>query len=100
MGTPTPVGTTVVTGGTVSVGVSAGAAIGAAAGEQALRTSVAAIAIARRTTGVVLDRRQWESVPHDTLLPDDRRCALDRLYAGVDHALDQLLDHLGFSLAA
>jgi hypothetical protein len=41
-----------------------------------------------------------QPVPHDALLPDDRRCALDRLYAGVDHALDQLLDHLGFSLAA
>ncbi len=39
-------------------------------------------------------------VPHDALLSDDRRCALDQLYAGVDHALDQLLDHLGFSLAA
>ena len=39
-------------------------------------------------------------VPSDTLLPDDRRCALDQLYAGVDQALDQLLDHLGFSLAA
>ena len=42
----------------MSVGVSAGAAIGAAAGEQALRTSVAAIAIARRNTGVVLDRME------------------------------------------
>jgi len=41
-----------------------------------------------------------EPVPSDALLPDDRRCALDQLYAGVDHALDQLLDHLGFSLAA
>src|SRR5437016_4185687 len=51
VGTPTTVGATVATGGTVSVGVSAGAAIGAAAGEQALRTSVAAIAIARRNTG-------------------------------------------------
>jgi hypothetical protein len=38
--------------------------------------------------------------PHDALLPDDRRCALDRLYAGVDHALDQLLDHLGLGRAA
>ena len=42
----------------------------------------------------------FEPVPSDALLPDDRRCALDQLYAGVDHALDQLLDHLGFSLAA
>jgi hypothetical protein len=41
-----------------------------------------------------------EPVPHDALLPDDRRCALDQLYADVDHALDQLLEHLGFSLAA
>ncbi len=39
-------------------------------------------------------------VPHDALLPEDRRCTLDQLYAGVDHALDQLLDHLGLSLAA
>jgi hypothetical protein len=39
-------------------------------------------------------------VPHDALLTDDRRCTLDQLYAGVDHALDRLLDHLGFSLAA
>ena len=38
-------------------------------------------------------------VPDDDLLSDDRRCVLDRLYAGVDTALDQLLDHLGFSLA-
>src|SRR6266581_1856001 len=41
-----------------------------------------------------------EPVPNDALLPEDRRCTLDHLYAGVDHALDQLLDHLGFSLAA
>jgi hypothetical protein len=41
-----------------------------------------------------------QPVPPDALLADDRRCALDQLYAGVDHALDQLLDHLGFSLAA
>jgi hypothetical protein len=39
-------------------------------------------------------------IARDALLPDDRRCALDQLYAGVDHALDRLLDHLGFSLAA
>jgi hypothetical protein len=37
---------------------------------------------------------------HDAALPNDRRCALDQLYAGVDRALDQLLHHLGFSLAA
>ena len=41
-----------------------------------------------------------EPVPSDAPLPDDRRCALDQLYAGVDQALDRLLDHLGFSLAA
>jgi len=41
-----------------------------------------------------------QPIPYDTLLPDDRRCVLDQLYAGVDTALDQLLDHLGFSLAA
>jgi hypothetical protein len=39
-------------------------------------------------------------IAHDAMLPDDRRGALDQLYAGVDRALDQLLDHLGFSLAA
>jgi hypothetical protein len=39
-------------------------------------------------------------IPHDAALPDDRRCDLDQLYAGVDRALDQLLDHLGFSRAA
>ena len=42
----------------------------------------------------------YEPVPADALLPEDRRCTLDHLYAGVDHALDQLLDHLGFSRAA
>jgi hypothetical protein len=41
-----------------------------------------------------------EPVDHDALLPDDRRCALDQLYAGVDQALDNLLHHLGFGLAA
>jgi len=39
-------------------------------------------------------------VAHDAILPDDRRGALDHLYAAVDHALDCLLDHLGFSVAA
>jgi hypothetical protein len=42
----------------------------------------------------------FEPVDADALLPDDRRCTLDQLYAAVDQALDQLLDHLGFSLAA
>jgi hypothetical protein len=41
-----------------------------------------------------------EPFTHDALLPEDRRCALDRLYLDVDHAPDQLLDHLGFSRAA
>jgi hypothetical protein len=41
-----------------------------------------------------------EPVPHDGLLPDDRRCRLDQLYASIDRALDQLLDHLGFTAAA
>jgi hypothetical protein len=49
---------------------------------------------------VALDAAAVQPVPYDALLPDDRRCALDQLYAGVDHALDQLLDHLGFSQAA
>ena len=40
------------------------------------------------------------AVSDDALLPEDRRCTLDQFNAGVDHALDQLLDHLGFSLAA
>jgi hypothetical protein len=39
-------------------------------------------------------------VAHDAALPNDRRCALDNLYSGVDRALDQLLNHLGFSTAA
>jgi hypothetical protein len=42
----------------------------------------------------------FEPVADDALLPQECRCTLDQLYAGVDHALDQLLDHLGFSLAA
>jgi hypothetical protein len=41
-----------------------------------------------------------QPVAYDALLPDARRCTLDQLYAGVDQALDQLLDHLGFGLAA
>ena len=41
-----------------------------------------------------------EPLTHDALLPPDRQCALDQLYANVDHALDRLLDHLGFRLAA
>jgi hypothetical protein len=41
-----------------------------------------------------------QPVPQDALLSDDRRCTLDQLYASVDRALDQLLDHLGFSQAA
>jgi hypothetical protein len=39
-------------------------------------------------------------VAHDAVLPDDRRGALDHLYADVDRALDCLLDHLGFRVAA
>jgi hypothetical protein len=39
-------------------------------------------------------------IAHDAVLPDDRRCALDQLYADVDRALDHLLDHLGFRLVA
>jgi hypothetical protein len=39
-------------------------------------------------------------VPHDHQLPAARRAQLDNLYAEVDRALDQLLDHLGFKLAA
>ena len=42
----------------------------------------------------------FEPVTDDALLPEERRCTLDHLYADVDHAVDQLLDHLGFSLAA
>jgi hypothetical protein len=41
-----------------------------------------------------------QPLAHDARLPDDRRCALDQLYAAVDGALDQLLDHLGFRRAA
>ena len=39
-------------------------------------------------------------VPHDDQLPATHRAQLDNLYAAVDRALDQLLDHLGFKLAA
>jgi hypothetical protein len=39
-------------------------------------------------------------IAHDILLPDNRRCSLDQLYTAVDQALDRLLDHLGFGLAA
>jgi len=41
-----------------------------------------------------------EPLAHDGLLPDERRCHLDRLYAAVDRALDGVLDHLGFTTAA
>jgi hypothetical protein len=33
-------------------------------------------------------------------LPDTRRATLDRLYAGVDSAVDLLLDYLRLDLAA
>ena len=36
----------------------------------------------------------------DAHLADARRCTLDRLYAAVDQAIDQLLDHLGLTRAA
>jgi hypothetical protein len=39
-------------------------------------------------------------VAHDDRFPAARRAQLDNLYAGVDRALDLLLDHLGFKLAA
>jgi len=39
-------------------------------------------------------------LPQDAVLPDDRRCELDHLYAAVDRALDLLLHHLGVSPAA
>lgn len=39
-------------------------------------------------------------IAHDNQLTADRRAHLDTLYAGVDRALDLLLDHLGFKLAA
>jgi hypothetical protein len=41
-----------------------------------------------------------QPLAHDASLPEDRRCALDQLYAAVDGALDRLLDHLGFNRAA
>ncbi|MBV9169482.1 MAG: hypothetical protein JOZ81_05295 [Chloroflexi bacterium] len=41
-----------------------------------------------------------EPVQHDAALSDQRRAQLDQLYAGVDHALDALLDHLGVRPAA
>src|ERR1700694_1824700 len=39
-------------------------------------------------------------VAHDAVLPEDRRCELDHLYAAIDRALDLLLDHLGVSAVA
>jgi hypothetical protein len=41
-----------------------------------------------------------QPVAHDATLSTERRAQLDHLYAGVDHALDALLDHLGFRRAA
>ena len=41
-----------------------------------------------------------QPLAHEAILAEDRRCALDQLYAAVDRALDRLLDHLGFSRAA
>ncbi len=41
-----------------------------------------------------------QPVAYDALLPNDRRAQLDHFYAAVDHALDSLLDHLGFKRAA
>jgi predicted MarR family transcription regulator len=41
-----------------------------------------------------------EPIAHDDQLPASRRAQLDTLYAAVDHALDLLLDHLGFKIAA
>jgi hypothetical protein len=41
-----------------------------------------------------------QPVAEDAMLPEARRAALDRLYAGVDRALDSLLDHLGFRRVA
>lgn len=41
-----------------------------------------------------------QPVAHDATLSTERRAQLDHLYAGVDHALDALLDHLGFKRAA
>jgi hypothetical protein len=37
---------------------------------------------------------------NDAVVPADRRAQLDLLYAGVDRALDSLLDHLGLGRAA
>ena len=39
-------------------------------------------------------------VPWDDRLPPERRAALDRLYAAVDHALSQLFESVGVRLAA
>jgi len=41
-----------------------------------------------------------EPVRHDEQLPPERRCQLDRLYASVDRALNQLVEHLGLEIAA
>jgi hypothetical protein len=41
-----------------------------------------------------------QPITHDNQLIAERRAHLDTLYADVDSALDRLLDHLGFKLAA
>jgi len=41
-----------------------------------------------------------QPIAHDHQLPAERRSQLDTLYAGVDRALDLLLGHLGFKVAA
>jgi hypothetical protein len=46
------------------------------------------------TAGIV------DPVPWDDRLPPERRASLDRLYAAVDHALNQLFESLGVRLVA
>jgi hypothetical protein len=44
--------------------------------------------------------RTLDPVPWDDRLPPERRAPLDRMYAAVDHALNQLFESIGMRLAA
>ena len=66
---------------------------------QGLRICVLFLKLARRVYAPFA-AATLRPVPHDDHLPSARRAQLDNLYAAVDRALDHLLDHLGFKLAA
>lgn len=66
---------------------------------QGMRICVLFLKLARRVYAPFA-AASLRPMSHDDHLPLDRRAHLDTLYAGVDRALDLLLDHLGFKLAA